>query len=327
MLFLRDVFRELCRTRLIYFILAVMIAVGTDMAVRSVQQPAPPEIPPVAAAKTQERPVSIPPLLQEKPKPIVVPKAPTKISTPPIVPSGNGKARLVIIIDDMGVAHAHSRDIIAMNAPLTLSFLPYADSVSTQMQQAVAHGHEVMLHMPMQPIGHEDPGPNAIRPDMAPEQVEAILRNTLDAIPAVKGMNNHMGSAATANRATMDAVMRVLAERKLFFLDSVTTQDSQAQAAAIASNVPYRARDLFLDHTPSQAAVAENLKKMEAVARHKGIAIAIGHPRPDTIAALREWLAGYDRKQFEIVPLSSLFMQATAVPQAVDHTSVPAGAD
>ena len=133
-----------------------------------------------------------------------------------------------------------------------------------------------------------------------------------------------MGSAATADRVIMDAVMTVLANQKLFFLDSVTTQTSQAQAAALAHGVPYRARDLFLDHNPSQEAVTTALKSMEQIALRKGVAIAIGHPRPATIAALHQWLASYDRQRFEIVPLSTLFISAVAQP---DHMSVPANAD
>lgn len=316
MQFLRDVFHELCRTRLLYIIIMVLVAIGTDIVVRRLQTPSLPP-PPLVAPKPAPAPVVVPPAPATIPSPVVVPIGPS---------AADKKARLVIVIDDMGLARAHTRAVIDLPAPLTLAFLPYADALATQTQAATARGHEVMLHMPMQPFGSDNPGPNAIRPDMAADEVAGTLRTALATLPGIKGINNHMGSAATADRATMDAVMQVLADQRLFFLDSVTTQQTQAQAAAQAHNVPYRARDLFLDHNPSQAAVSAALKQLEAVASRKGVAIAIGHPRPETIAALRDWLAQYDHKRFEIVPLSRLFM-AVAPPPMPARTSAPANAD
>ncbi|MES2729623.1 MAG: divergent polysaccharide deacetylase family protein [Pseudomonadota bacterium] len=322
-MFIRDVLKELCRTGLIYVIMACMVGVGVDIALRPFLVPITPPLPDVAPAPlvTPPPPEAVKPSIPDKP-PAVPESAPIPA---PVVQGESPKARIVIVIDDMGMARTWSRDVVQMDAALTLAYLPYADNLQQQMDEARLKGHQVMLHMPMQPVGHENPGPNAITPAMTAEDVTGIMHDTLAKMGDIKAMNNHMGSAATADRGVMDMVMQVLAAKGMVFLDSVTTQTSQAREAALAHGVPYLARDLFLDHIPTEEAVDQALKSMEQIAAHKGVAIAIGHPRPATIKALRSWLARYDRARFEIVPLSAVFTVA-ADPLPV-HMSVPTTAD
>ena len=108
----------------------------------------------------------------------------------------------------------------------------------------------------------------------------------LDGVPGALGANNHMGSKMTADAMSMDAVMRVLNLRGLYFLDSRTGTGSVALAAAARAGVPAMGRDVFLDDGADKATVAARLAELAAIARARGCAVGIGHPHPATAAAI-----------------------------------------
>ena len=63
---------------------------------------------------------------------------------------------------------------------------------------------------------------------------------------------------------------------------------------------------MFLDDDQTPAAIARQLARVEQLARQHGSAIAIGHPRDATIAALRAWLPQLGEKGFALVPVSAV---------------------
>lgn len=215
------------------------------------------------------------------------------------------KPRIVVIIDDMGVSRSLSREVVELPEGLTLAYLPYAHDLQKQTLQARAKGHELMIHMPMEPLDpHIDTGPHAIKDGMNPAQVWDALQFAFRSFDGYVGLNNHMGSRVTQNTPIMREVMNILAQKKLFFIDSKTIQASVASKEARRKGLPYAERDIFLDHVETPEFVRDSLEKLEAVARRKGVAIAIGHPKRVTIDALRAWLPTLEAKGFELVPAS-----------------------
>ncbi len=85
----------------------------------------------------------------------------------------------------------------------------------------------------------------------------------------------------------MHAVIGVLAQRSLFFIDSRTNVASVGEATARAMGVPTAARDVFLDNRADVAYSEAQLSAAAAIALRTGSAIAIGHPRPTTLEAVR----------------------------------------
>jgi polysaccharide deacetylase 2 family uncharacterized protein YibQ len=98
--------------------------------------------------------------------------------------------------------------------------------------------------------------------------------------------------------------MAALKRHNLLFVDSRTTPKSVAAKEALAAGVPYTSRDVFLDDDESERAVMASLMKVEQVARKSGLAIAIGHPKAGTLAALKKWLPTLKGKGFELVPVT-----------------------
>lgn len=222
-------------------------------------------------------------------------------------PPAGGRPMIAVVIDDLGVDHRRSEKVIGLRPPLTLAWMTYADNLPALTRQARQRGHELMVHVPMQPMSESyDPGPDVLEVGLPAEELRRRLRWGLSRFEGFVGINNHMGSRFTADRAGMAIVMEEVRARGLLFLDSVTTQKSVAPELARQYGVPFAARQVFLDNDMSVAAVREQLLKTEAQARKYGAAIAIGHPHDGTIEALTGWLAGLEAKGFVLVPVSAI---------------------
>lgn len=229
-----------------------------------------------------------------------------------------GRPRIAIVIDDVGVNIPASRQAVGLPGPMTLSLMTYATNLPQLAEDARRAGHELMLHVPMEPeAGDVDPGPNVLEAGVAREELQRRIRWALTRVDGIVGVNNHMGSKFTADRGAMDTLMAELARRGLLFLDSLTTGHSAGRAASKAAGVPYLARDVFLDNEPEVPAIRARLRELEAVARRDGSAIGIAHPKSGTIRALHEWLPTVAERGFVLVPLTALLPQPGAAPPAV----------
>ncbi|MBL6957718.1 MAG: divergent polysaccharide deacetylase family protein [Rhodospirillales bacterium] len=214
---------------------------------------------------------------------------------------------IVLVIDDMGVDQKRSAKIIALKGPLTLSFLTYARDLARQTAAARKAGHELMLHVSMEPQSKSvDPGPNVLLVGLDSAELRRRLVWGLDRFQGFVGINNHMGSKFTGNADGMQVVMDVLKERRLFFLDSRTSGRTVGAKLARLAGVPVVERNIFLDNVNDEAAVLARLAETERLARRQGVAIAIGHPRDGTLKALGKWLPQVDSKGFRLLPITAV---------------------
>lgn len=211
-------------------------------------------------------------------------------------------AVIALVIDDLGADVTATRHAMRLPAAVTLSFLPYPDATPELARAATAGGHQILVHVPMQPEGRDDPGPNALLTGLGPDELRRRLAWALGRVPGFSGINNHMGSRFTADRTALLPVVEMLADRHVFFLDSRTTPDSQVVPLAHAFGVASAGRDVFLDDEQRASAVEAQLALTETVARDTGVAIAIGHPHAVTLAALDAWTAHLSG--FTLVPVS-----------------------
>ena len=213
---------------------------------------------------------------------------------------------IAIVIDDVGLDRPHSKRAWELPGPLTMSFLPYAKDLREQAKAARARGQELMLHLPMEPGGRADPGPNALLVTLSESELKQRVTTALDSFDGYVGVNNHMGSRFTAYKPGMETVLRQFKGRGLLFLDSRTTPSSVGDQVAQELGVPSVARNVFLDDEMTVAAVRQKLAETEGVARRQGFAVAIGHPHEATIQALADWLPGVAGKGFALAPLSAV---------------------
>jgi hypothetical protein len=219
------------------------------------------------------------------------------------------KPKIVVVIDDLGLNRKRSDAVADLPGPLTLAYLPYGKRLKEQTKRAQQNGHELMVHMPMQPLGEADPGPNALLAGLSEKDILKRIRKNLSAFDGYVGINNHMGSAFTQDVAGLNVLMAELQKRDILYLDSRTSALSKAESIARKFNVATTVRDVFIDHEMSPVFVENALKKVERTARRHGSAIAIGHPHDVTTAALAEWLPTLEAKGFQLVPITSVMFE------------------
>lgn len=225
------------------------------------------------------------PTLAATAMPVATP-SPAPSPTPLVTGNPHG-ARLALIVDDCGQWIATERGFVALEIPLTLSVLPDVPYTSVIAAEASDAGKGVMLHLPMETLSGLNPGPGKVTTAMSDAQIVAQVQSDLAEVPLARGVNNHEGSKASADARVMRAVIGVLAQHSLFFIDSRTNVASVGEATARAMGVPTAARDVFLDNRADEAYSEAQLSQAAEIAQRTGSAIAIGHPRPTTLAAVR----------------------------------------
>ena len=227
----------------------------------------------------------------------------------------NGSGPLIaIVIDDMGVDRDRSKKIWQLPPPLTLAFLTYADEQPKQTRTARDGGHELMLHVSMEPGSQTvDPGPNVLMSGMDEDELRGLVSWSMDRFEGYIGINNHMGSRFTEDKDGMTIVMQEVQKRGLMFLDSRTSAKTVGSMVASEFGVPHLERNVFLDNEPKLPAINKQLAEVEALAMRRGIAIAIGHPREETINALAQWLPQARARGFQIVPLSAVLKKRLGI--------------
>jgi polysaccharide deacetylase 2 family uncharacterized protein YibQ len=248
----------------------------------------------------------------------------TNAAPPPTLPAG--AKRVAIVLDDMGVnIDQTEKALTLMPAEVTFAFLPYGRGTPSQAKRARDKGHEIMVHMPMEPMprsGDEhgtsqiDPGPNALYANLDSAEIIRLTElNLKKLLPLSVGVNNHMGSRFTATKEAMRPVLEVTDSHGLFFMDSVTTGSSQVRAAAAGLTLPVLERDVFIDHYHDRPSLDKALAQVARHAQTHGRAIAIGHPHQSTLDALKDWIPTLAEKNIYLVPVTDLIRMERAPAQ------------
>ncbi|MGB8495726.1 MAG: divergent polysaccharide deacetylase family protein [Candidatus Acidiferrum sp.] len=218
-----------------------------------------------------------------------------------------GAPRLAIILDDFGTDRSVAESVFALPYPLTLSFLPFHPNSREIAEEAHRRGYQVMLHLPMQSLGNETSESQQLRSGMTPSQISEVVGAMLQNVPYAVGVNNHQGSLATTDGPLMADLMAILRERNLFFIDSRTTAATVAYDAAQDARVRCAFRNVpFLDDVEEVSAIRKQLQLALRDAQEKGQAIAIGHPHPETLRALSEFLPQAEAQGVHLVHASDL---------------------
>jgi len=167
-------------------------------------------------------------------------------------------------------------------------------------------GKDVMLHAPISNLANMPLGPGALTPELSKDVFVATLNDDIDAIPHLRGVNNHMGSALPEMTMPMQWVMEVLKARELYFVDSYTTAKSVAGKMAKEQQIPTMTRNVFLDNVQSHEDIDREFKKLLSIAREKGVAVGIGHPYKETLIYLEQALPLLEEQGIELIRASQM---------------------
>lgn len=201
--------------------------------------------------------------------------------------------RFALVIDDLGYAAPELvTRLCAQDIAFSVAVLPFQEFTKESAEIAQGRRKEVMLHLPMEPIGYpgpsKNPGPGAIMYDMGEADVRQAVRKALDSVPHAKGVNNHMGSRITPDLKRMTWVLEEVKARRCFFVDSRTEKDSVAFDLAEKLRIPAVQRKVFLDDDKSFAEMERQWDRALGIARKEGQVVIIGHIYPETVEALEK---------------------------------------
>lgn len=244
--------------------------------------------PPVTEAPPERTPAAPPRAARTHPRPRAGRTPPGASSTPSTAAAPSHPPLVAIVIDDLGNDRAALEHIRLWPFPVSGAVLPALAGSQDAARGLAQSGKDVLLHLPMEPKGSPavKPGPGVVLVSQSDAEIATTVESDLASVPGAVGVNNHMGSLATADPRVMRAVARVLSSRNLFFLDSRTTDATVAIDAARDARVRTASRKVFLDDVQREDAIEASLAGLVEKARAEGSAIGIGHPYPSTLAVL-----------------------------------------
>ncbi|MDF1576859.1 MAG: divergent polysaccharide deacetylase family protein [Desulfobulbales bacterium] len=195
---------------------------------------------------------------------------------------------IAIVIDDMGYNRKVCEALLDLDLRLSFAFLPFGPYTEDQVDLARRRNRDVLLHFPMEATDPKwRPDGHTVTIDMARPEMGRIFAANLNEVSGAVGINNHMGSRFTQNSGAMGDFIALVRERELFFLDSRTSRNSVAESLAAEMGVKTARRDIFLDNVREPQAIIIQLRKLLDLAGREGRAVAIGHPYPETLEALK----------------------------------------
>jgi polysaccharide deacetylase 2 family uncharacterized protein YibQ len=217
------------------------------------------------------------------------------------------KKQIAIIIDDIGYDLKPVKELLKINADLTFAVLPGLSHSSEAAQMLRKAKKEILLHLPMEPLSYpnEKPGEGALFTDMNDEEIIFQLRKNIKSVPNIAGVNNHMGSKFMMNEDKLALIFRELKKKNLFFIDSRTSAETKAEAAANKVGLPMSERKIFIDNDRDYKKIYNNLINISKANDNTPV-ILIGHPYPETILAIKDATKVLRDQGISIVPVSKI---------------------
>ncbi len=223
--------------------------------------------------------------------------------------------KLAIIIDDFGSGRNGVKEMMSINRHLTFAVMPFLDYSHSDAEKAHENGFEVIVHLPLEANQGKMSwlGPEPIMSSMDTDKVKDIAKRSFDDIPYAVGANIHMGSKASGNEDIATAILDVVREREMYFVDSRTTYHPVCKKVSSKMGVTCFERDVFLDGQQPKSFVKKRLAEAGEIALKSGQAVAIGHVGVEggkvTAAAISEMLPEFDKKGIQLVFVSELDIQ------------------
>jgi uncharacterized protein len=236
------------------------------------------------------------------------PKPRDPLPAPPALPAPVSAPRVAVIVDDLGARRDVFDPLRDIRRPLTVAILPGLPLSAWTAREAAQAGMEVILDLPMEPyrFPEVDPGPAALLMAMGPQELQAQVGAHLASVPGAVGVTNHMGSRMTEDRARMRTVLEVLAGRRLFLVDGLTSNLSVAYDEAKALGLRAGRRQVVVDHAAGEAGDRMRWDEVAWWAERRGEVIVIAHGHPLTARLLREYVPRWEARGIRLVPVSQV---------------------
>ena len=216
--------------------------------------------------------------------------------------TSNGRPKIALMVGGLGLNAATTRAAIErLPAEITLSFVPYADGLQGWIDQARAHGHEVMLETPMEPNDYpnNDPGPYTLMASGPPAETTRRLDWLLSRATGYFALTNYLGSRFLGSGAAVDGFTAQLKARGLGFLDD-------GSARGRGGGAPRASADSVIDQDLSGEGIERQLTALEAAATSRGQAFGAGFAYPVTVETVARWADRVEGRGYQLAPASAI---------------------
>jgi uncharacterized protein len=222
--------------------------------------------------------------------------------------AGPDTPRIAIVVGGLGMSQTGTQKAIsALPEDVTLAFASLGSSLNRWAEEARAEGHEILLQIPLEPLGYPDTNPGEhtllVSPDRHRNRQD--LHWNLGRMTAYAGVTNHMGSRFSGEDAAMLPFLGEIGERGLFYLDDGSMPQSRATAIGEALQVPVVTADIILDQDRSVDAIEQSLRQLESIAAERGVAVGIASAFPTSVEAIARWAGEAGVRGVMIVPASA----------------------
>ena len=180
--------------------------------------------------------------------------------------------------------------------------MPYAEGLQGWIDMARAHGHEVLLEAPMEPVDYpdNDPGPYTLMADAPPPETAKKLDWILSRATGYFALTNYLGSRFLASDQAWAAFAGALRGRGLGFID-----DGSASRRA-GDGIPRASAERVIDDQLTQEAINHQLLALEANALEHGQALGAGFAYPVTLDMVAHWAQSVEQRGYQLAPASAL---------------------
>jgi len=242
------------------------------------------------------------------------------------------RPRIALVIDDVGYQWVQDQRLLGLDSRVALAIIPEAPHATELAVRSARQGRAVLLHLPLGGLLHDDceQGLTCLGVDWSVERMRDQLEQQLERVPGAVGLNNHQGSQFTRNAEAVRRLLRALSQidraeaTPMIVLDSRTVADSQLERLARDAGFPAIRRRVFLDHQDEPEAIRRAWQDLLDQARYHGSAVAIGHPRANTVDFLVQALPRLDQDGVILVTISELAADSSrSPPHAVKHRTAP----
>ena len=224
-------------------------------------------------------------------------------------PHEDPRPRIALVITELGASTPVLEGAIArLPGAVTFAFQAGLPELQAQVDAARANGHEVLLSVPMEPVGYprNDPGPGTLLTALSDERNVERLEAAMASATGYVGLTSTTGTKFTASRPSLQAVLFQVQRRGLSWVDAWLVPESQATRLSTTLGLPRAVADVQVDREESPNGIDAQLAELERLAKANGAAVGFAQPYPVTIERIARWAASLKDRGIVLAPVTAV---------------------
>ena len=219
------------------------------------------------------------------------------------------KPRIALIVTNLGLSTTYTKAALKLlPEDITLSFSHVAPRLKSWIREARQKGHEVLMDIPMEPLGFPKNDPGRATLLTSSNEVENLnrLEHVMKKAGGYVGLLGTLGTKFMLHSETFLPILKTIKQRGLIYVDSRSTSRSLGPELASSIQLPRAFNNIFIDKEPSNQKIQSKLDELEKIALKKRFAVGIAQPFPLTIEILSQWAEKLKAKQISLAPITAV---------------------